>query len=308
MEITRASSRRELLALGYTDHDIRRSLKQGAVRYLAPGVLAPAGLFDGSPEERHRQLALMWARHNANPHRALSGVSAAAVLGLPVWGLDVRRVVAVDWGRAPGTRTSSRLHLVSDRRPPAVVDTDGVPVTAAARTVVDVARSGARIPAIALGDSALHQGLCTRDDLAGELDLVVGMTGAARARTVVASLDGRAESVLESRSRIELADAGLPRPELQVELFDRLGRFIARVDMYWQKERVVGEADGNLKYRGSDARAAILREKERTDRIHDLGYRVTRWGWKHLTPPTLLTSQLRTALAIDPANVNPPRP
>jgi len=40
--------------------------------------------------------------------------------------------------------------------------------------------------------------------------------------------------VLETRSRVELVDAGVPEPELQVNIYDAHGNFVARVDLYWR--------------------------------------------------------------------------
>ncbi|MXP21832.1 hypothetical protein GIY30_10770 [Gordonia sp. HNM0687] len=52
---------------------------------------------------------------------------------------------------------------MTDTRPAATTTVDGVLVTCPARTVIDVARGSSRIPAIAVGDAALHAGLCTMD-------------------------------------------------------------------------------------------------------------------------------------------------
>ena len=69
------------------------------------------------------------------------------------------------------------------------------------------------------------------------------------------------------------AGSGLPRPQLQVPFADVHGRIRARVDMLIG--RVVGEADGALKYADP---AAIFAEKQREDWLRDIHrVEVVRW-------------------------------
>jgi hypothetical protein len=68
------------------------------------------------------------------------------------------------------------------------------------------------------------------------------------ARRVVAFADARAESPLESISRLRMREHGVPAPEPQVEIWID-GRFAGRVDFYWDEYGVIGEADGWGKYR-----------------------------------------------------------
>lgn len=305
--ITGAVNRAELLAAGYVDREIRRAVEVGALVALAPGVVIPRELLtEDTPEQRHRHRALAAIRRDArSPEvrdakhtRALALSSAGAVLGLPVWGLDTSRVSIADSGRTPGTRTTSRTRLMTDTRPPALVDVDGVLVVSPARTVVDIARTSARIPAIAVGDAALYAGLCTVEDLQNELDLLTGMRGRAAAIRVIGRCDGKAESVLETRSRVELVDAGVPEPELQVNIYDAQGRFLARVDLYWRDGRLCGEADGNKKY-GDDpdeTRRALIGEKARADGVVETGHALLRWGWRDLDEPAVLAERVMRML------------
>lgn len=297
-----AATRAELISAGYADHELRAAVRTGVLTALAAGVVIPAELLDGTPEQQHRELALARARGTATPGRALADASAAAVLGLPVWGLDTNRVAMVQSGTKSRSRSTGVLRVVSDRRPAATVMVDGVPVLAPARVVVDIARHSPRIPAIALGDAALHAELCSPDDLANELDLITGMTGAARARRVIGELDGAAESVLESRSRIEILDAGLPAPELQVDLYDAWGNWVARVDFYWPRHRVVGESDGKSKYSGADGDDRLLYEKGRTDALVEIGNRVIHWGWDDVDQRARLIARLTTMLSVSKAS------
>ena len=73
---------------------------------------------------------------------------------------------------------------------------------------------------------------------------------------------------LVTRSRLRLDDQGLPRPELQVDIVNSAGWFVARVDFYWPEYGVVGEADGNDKYHRRDV---LVDERGRQQHLEDLG-------------------------------------
>lgn len=62
-------------------------------------------------------------------------------------------------------------------------------------------------------------------------------------RTVLQSVDPGAESFPETRTRLLLTRAGLPRPETQIRIHHR-GRVIARIDMGWRAWQVGVEYDG----------------------------------------------------------------
>lgn len=301
MEIDENCTRRDLLNRGFDDSAIWRALVRGDIDRIGPGMYAPRRVTLPARQEQYVERAKLWARKVAPPplepaNRALADVTAAAVLGLPLWGLPTQRIVAHDFTRSPGTRQSRVVRLVTDRRPRDLADVDGValPVATPARTVVDIARRHAMAPAVAVGDAALFTRLCTVDDLDRELELAKGMSGIHRAREFVGLMDGRAESVLESRSRIEIGELGFPTPTLQHEFFTAAGVFVARVDFYWPQFGLVGEADGDLKYHDP---SVLKREKERTDRLHELGLRVVRWGWATLNDRQEFARRLLTMMA-----------
>lgn len=153
-----------------------------------------------------------------------------------------------------------------------------LPVTSVARTVTDVAREQGVGWGVAAADAALRDGRATRADLERACSSCRGWPGSRTAQAAADLADPRAESPLESLSRLAIADWGLPRPELQVVLSD--GRsFLGRVDFFWARWGVVGEADGYAKYRTVDDLRA---EKRRQDRLEAAGYRVVRWQWPDL--------------------------
>lgn len=294
-----AVTRRELLGAGYTPSDLKRALRAGVLVRLADGVFAPQSIAAATPELRHTQLALAVARDRTG---ALARVSAAAVHGLPVWGLRTDRVHMSSKARdGSGTLSSRRLVTHAEPRPESLVLIDGVRVVGVARTVVDIARSESKSAAIVVGDAALHNELCTGSELQAELDLAAGFPGHSRASRAVAQMDGLSESPLESRSRVMIADdLHTPDPELQVDVFDEFGVLLARADLLWREQRLIGECDGMGKYRGRygiDPQEALLAEKARTDRLYEAGWRVIRWGARDLEHPDRLLARIRRMLS-----------
>ena len=124
--------------------------------------------------------------------------------------------------------------------------------------------------------------------------------GRARATAVAAFADGRADRPGESISRVSMRAAGLPAPELQVEIYGASGaRYV--VDFYWPERRLMGEFDGAAKYRdpellrGRTPEQALADEKHREDDLRATARGMSRWGWRVANSPVLLGQQLRRA-------------
>jgi very-short-patch-repair endonuclease len=108
-------------------------------------------------------------------------------------------------------------------------------------------------------------------------------------------VDGRSESVGETRLRVLLRVAGI-RVEPQVTIRDIAGESVARVDFLVEGTRVVVEFDGKVKY--SDGGAdALFAEKRREDRLRRMGYVVVRVTWSDLDYPERIVAWIRQALA-----------
>jgi hypothetical protein len=169
------------------------------------------------------------------------------------------------------------------------------------RTLVDCAREWSLTAGVIAIDAAVHPRKIERAEihravLAGTHR--VGITGAARA---LALADGRAESPLETRGRLTLLSAGLPRPELQVEIHDGAG-FVGRVDAWSEEVAVAVEFDGRVKYLdprdGASSGEVLRREKRREDRRRDVGVRVVRVVDEDLGVPwTQKAALIRSLLA-----------
>ncbi len=162
-----------------------------------------------------------------------------------------------------------------------IVPVAGLECTSVARTVIDLGREHGRPAGVIAADKALHEGWTTAAQLATTLADCRRWPGLRAARAAVECADGRAESPLESMSRLKLQDNGLPAPDLQTSIGTADGVPIARVDFYWDEFGVVGEADGMGKYDGPPVR--LRTEKIRQEQLEDTGLIVVRWGWSELS-------------------------
>jgi hypothetical protein len=247
-------------------------------------------------EGRHRQLVA--ATYPLLGERTvLSHGSAALLHGLPVWGslLDVVSATRSEGGHG---RRGRYLHVrLAELDVSEIADVDGHRCTSLERTALDVARVVTYERAVAVLDAALRMGASRSilDDMAARAR---GRTGTASAARALHFADPRSESVGESVSRVRIARAGLPVPDLQVNLYDDHGVWIARSDFAWREQRVIGEFDGRVKYRGSveEVTDTVMREKSREQAIRDAGWWVVRWSWHDLADAAAFRRRLETAL------------
>jgi len=116
--------------------------------------------------------------------------------------------------------------------------------------------------------------------------------GIAQLRRVVELAEPAAESPMETRLRLLLVFAGLPRPEAQVPLHDSRGRFLGRPDLYYPAQRLV------LEYDGSGHRQSLSDDNRRQNRLLTAGLRLLRFTASDvLRTPELVVAQVRAALA-----------
>lgn len=288
----------DLLRRGFSADELDRLRRSGELERVRRGAyLRPSP--QHMAEDRHRRLVEAVLSQLKGP-AVVSHASAAVLHGLPV------RPEAL--GRVHVTRTRTgggRLRAGVEVHTSTLTEEDVVMLgpwsaTSLARTVVDLGRTLPLEDAVIAGDPALARGLA-RYELQEVLNRCGGWPGVGRARRAVDVLDGRSESVGESVSRVRILEAGLPSPELQLEVFDEHGRLVGRTDFGWRDRRLLGEFDGRVKYGrllkpGQGAEEAVYREKLREDAMRDLGWRMVRWTWPDLYPSHALVERLERAL------------
>jgi hypothetical protein len=129
-------------------------------------------------------------------------------------------------------------------------------------------------------DHVLNRGTATKSDIATVLQRCWNWPGIRRASRGFLLTDARAESPLESLSRIALNRMALPPSVPQQVLRDERGRVVARTDFGWADYGVAGEADGMGKY---ETRDVLRAENARQETLEQLGLVVVRWNWNDIT-------------------------
>lgn len=200
-----------------------------------PGVYAPWGV--RLTAHQRAQAAWLWSRRRG----VVAGNSAAALLGAKWVSPELDAELVHDNRKPP-----PKLVVHSDTLlPTEVVVADGIPVTHPARTAFDIGRrTPVRLAALQQLDALVNATGVGADEVAAIMAAHPGVRGLNRLRRILLLVDGGAESPQESRTRLVLIDAGLPKPETQIVVRDGYGQFVARVDMGYRQLRVGIEYDG----------------------------------------------------------------
>lgn len=303
--------RRQVLAHGGTDADLRNGIRDGSLERIRWGGYARTGAFDDEPDAYARRDARYRTMIHAavrvgGDRRYLSHQSAAALLAIPLLHLDTTTVhfTSEHTGRTSPGQVIHQAHVPTAD----LVEVDGLLVTSIGRTVCDVARSGTLREAICALDSGLYQARLRREpiDLAATVDGMRRQHGIATLRTALPHATDRAESIGESLSSCVFIESTIPRPELQALVRVADGS-VKRCDFGWRDARgrlaVVGEFDGRFKYHRQSAvggprpaEEVIYAEKLREDAIRECDIIVIRWTWTDLQNPAALITRIRTAL------------
>jgi hypothetical protein len=226
----------------------------------------------------------------------LAGYAAAAVLGVDCAPDDAPAEVLLATNSRPhpgllihrGTATGADLTVVDDLR-----------VTSPLRTAWDLARRLPLVEAVVVvdalagcvrgggsgvagGDPAAGTGAVTGGgavaggfapaELLARRAAEPGARGSRRLVEAVALADPRAESPPETRLRVALVRAGLPRPEVQFPVLDEYGFELARADLAYPAAKLAIEYDGSNHFEPSRAR----RDRERDGELAGIGWQTLR--------------------------------
>lgn len=271
-------ARPELLAEGYTDDDIRTLKRHFSLRTIGPGLYAAASYADLSHERQHLIRCHASARRFGE-NIAISHQSAALLHGAAVWGLDLQHVHVTRRDAGRGRRQAGVAHHVAELPDSEVTEIDGLLVTSPARTIWDICVSSSVEAGLVTADSMLNLGKVLKSDLIGLVLQYSSWRGSRRAKMTLSLADGLADSPGETRARLLLQRAGIPRPVLQYRVEDAAGRLIGISDFAWPEFRLLGEFDGMVKYgRPED----LAKEKVREDRLRAQGWSMIRLVWADL--------------------------
>lgn len=240
-------------------------LDAGDLEIPFPGVRVPRGTVPTDVAERCAQYAV-----RLRPWQFFSHDTVLARLGAPLpMGSDplVLHVAAHRPQREP--RVAGVVGHRLGERLPSVWRIGGIPFEHPARAWRHVGATWRHDDLVAAGDYLVGRGrLVTLGELADEVE---SHAARGRARLIRALDDIRpgSESSEETRLRLTLQRAGLPEPELNGDLRDPSGVFIARLDLAYRRWRLAVEYDGR-QHAFDDAQFA--RDADRWHAIRESGW------------------------------------
>jgi hypothetical protein len=210
-------------------------------------------------------------------------------------GLDLLPCEPIDVTLPLGCPTSRLVGLAVRRstvEAGEVVIRRGQPATSVVRTIADLGRRLPLLEAVAALDMALHRRLLKLVALRSWAGAHPRYRGVARLRRATVLADPATESVMETRLRLLLVLAGLPRPLAQISLCDEKGHFVGRPDFYYPQHRLA------LEYDGSGHRENLTGDNRRQNRMVDAGYRLLRFTAADvLSAPDSVVVLVRRALS-----------
>lgn len=286
-------TRAQAIGLGLARHEVDSRVRAGRWVRLSPSTyLVDADQDAPVPRQaRVRAAALSLGRDavlvldTAAELYGVAGLPKTEEIHISLPGEAARRVRAID--------PAVTLHQLVI--PPAAVSTvDGLAATTPLRTVADVILRTDRYSAVSVLDSALNRKVLRTEELAAIPPLIRGRRGAVAARRCLTEADGRAQSPLETRTRLRCVDGRVPPDELQVPIRDADGYLLGVGDLGWLGARVLGEADGTGPHSGPEA---VFTDRRRQNRIANAGWLVLRFTWADTCRTDYIPYVVRAALA-----------
>lgn len=162
------------------------------------------------------------------------------------------------------------------------------------RTACDLGSLRDVIESVVALDMATRTGLVQLSTLAKHVATHPGEKGIRRLRRAVRLADPRSESPMETRLRMQLIRARLPRPSVQAELRDATRHLIGRADLYYPDRRLV------IEYDGENHKDRLVEDLRRQNALVNAGYHLLRFTVADLRVPGSVVAQVRRARAMLP--------
>lgn len=263
-------------ACGVPRRTIAGRVSRGIYETLHPGVYGLAG----SEDSWHRQV--LASVLSISEFASASHKTAAYLWGMTSRRPDVTEVVVRRYRRRE--RPPFTVHESKDVQEFDIVQVDGIPVTTAARTVVDL---GASAPPWYV-EKCLDTGLRTQLFTAWEVYAFIarvarpGRRGVGTIRPLVEerlAWAGITESELEDLFRRVIASTPYPMPVPQFEVRATNGDFVGRYDFAYESRMALIETDSEAYHMDP---ASFQRDREKQNRAQMLGWTVYRFTWRQL--------------------------
>lgn len=209
--------------------------------------------------------AWLWSRRRG----VIAGQSASAVHGAK-WVNPRQAAELLYEHRRPPTGIRTWSDRVADDEIQLI---GGVPATTPARTAFDLASRYPVVKAVAAIDALAR---ATKLDIADAESLArryKGHRNIRRARRALTLVDAGAESPRETWLRLLLTEAGYPRPQTQIPVYDEYRQLVAVLDMGWEDVKIAVEYEGD--HHRTDRRQ-FNRDIARLEALTDLGWIIVR--------------------------------
>lgn len=286
---------RRAVEAGIGPDELRRLIRSGACRRLHHGWFTTSATENRAELHRLRCAALV---QQYQGRAVASHVSAVVRLGLPTY---AARYDTVHLMAASGTRRGHRKKdLIIHPGLPAGTEPAALPHTpvGTVHPALAIALTGLTDPRAFLvpADAALTKGLVTTQELGAAVALLCRRRGVERVRSALDHCDARHESPGETLTAYVLRQLGYQVvPQVQIPGTERwtTGRQGYRVDFLIEGTKVIVEFDGRAKYQSG---TQLWEEKQREDRIRELGYEVVRLTMADLRNPARVRALLEAAL------------
>jgi hypothetical protein len=256
-------------AAGWSRRRLVDGVRNGVLRRVLLGVYVAAEVPD-TFETRAAALSLV-----VSPHSVVCDRTAAWLHGIDVFGFgDLEILPPIETCMLRGhtrTRRDGVDGRTRDLLQRDLMRVHGIVVTTPLRTALDLGCGLGRHRAIGALDRFMQLHGLTHEQMQRELPRYFRRRGVIQLRELVPLADPRAESMRESWVRIDIHDAGLPAPELQVWI-DVDGVPTYRLDLAYPKQRVAVEYDGEDFHRRTPAQRE--RDRERRTWLREHGWNV----------------------------------
>lgn len=175
-----------------------------------------------------------------------------------------------------------------------VCTVNGVPATTSARTAFDLGRRRGLTTAVIRLDALMQATNLKPIEVEALVERHRGARGIVQLREAVGLSDAGAESPQETRTRLVLTDAGLRPRRTQIEVFDRFGEFVHRIDMGWDDWLVGVEYDGAQHWTDPAIRSHDI---DTQAQLEAMGWRIIRVSADMLRyRPNTIVARTRAAL------------
>lgn len=268
-------TRAQALAAGLKGSTIDGRVNRGVYDRHFPTVYG----FPGSVDTWRRRViaAVLSAKEPA----AASHLTAAYL-----WGMRSRVPVEIEIVAKRHKRVHRlpfTLHESKDLRSSDIITIDGIPLTTAVRTIVDLGASARPAIVAQCLDSALRRQLFTAWEVRRFIARVArpGRTGIGTIRPLIEerlTWQGLTASELEDAFRRVIEDSPHPMPETQWVVEDR-GAFVGRFDFAYPQRFALIETDSEGFHMDP---VSFQRDREKQNRAQMLGWTVYRFTWRQI--------------------------